>query len=81
MNERAAGRLAWGLFGLAMALAAGAVVFLILGWSTEPPAGAFGFRGFGIVFALVFSATGSVVASRRPANPIWAPLQKGLFLT
>jgi len=68
--ERNAGALAWATWGVAIALAVGSVVFLVLGWSTQPPAGAFGFRGFAAIFALTFGTVGAIVASRLPRNPI-----------
>lgn len=60
MTQRTASRLAWSLCAFAVLTAAGALVFLALSWSTPPPAGAFGFRGFAVTFGIV----GAVVASR-----------------
>lgn len=69
MSARTATWLAWSLWLLYMALALGAVIFLILGWSTPPPA-SFGFRGFSAIVAVPFSTVGALIASRRPQNSI-----------
>jgi hypothetical protein len=63
-------RLAWGLWTLTVAFTVAAIVFLILGRHTPPPAGTFGFRGFGAVFAVVFGTVGALIASRQPGTPI-----------
>lgn len=70
MTERSTRRLAWSLWGTAMAIAVLALVFLILGWSSPPPAGQFAFRGFGILLAVSFGTVGALIASRHPQNAI-----------
>lgn len=70
MKAKTASRLAWTLWFIAIALAAAAVVFLVLGRHTPPPPGTFGFRGFSAVFAVAFGTVGALIASRRPENPI-----------
>jgi hypothetical protein len=63
MTPRGAVRLAWGLWGLAVALmAAGAAVNPGLVLTGEP--------GILIVLSLVFTTTGGFLAGRRPANPV-----------
>jgi hypothetical protein len=63
MTPRGAVRLAWGLWGLAVALmAAGAAVNPGLVLTGEP--------GILIVLSLVFTTTGAFLAGRRPANPV-----------
>ena len=63
-------RLAWSLWAIAVVLAAGSVSLLIVSWTTPPPAGTFGFRGFAAIFALAFGTVGALIASRQPRNPI-----------
>lgn len=79
MSSKATDRLVWGLFALAMGLTVTAVVFLVLGWSTPPPSGSFGFRGFSAIFAVVFGGVGVLIATRQPRNPIgWIALVVGV---
>ncbi len=79
MTDRGAARLAWSLWAIAVALALGAGAFLVLSWSTPPPEGAFGFRGFAAMFAITFGTVGALVASRQPRNPIgWIALASGI---
>jgi len=62
-----------------MALAVAAAIFLILSRSTPPPGGAFGFRGFSILFAVTFGTVGALIASRHPDNAIgWVFLAMGV---
>jgi signal transduction histidine kinase len=70
MKPRTASRLAWSLFGAAALMAGLALVFLVLGRSTPQPAESFGFRGWGAITAIVYSAAGALIASRRPENPM-----------
>jgi signal transduction histidine kinase len=78
--ERNASKLAWAVWAVSVALALGSFVFLVLGWSTPPPEGTFGFRGFAAIFALTFGAVGALIASRQPSNPIgWLALSIGLL--
>ena len=70
VTSRSARRLAWGLWVVAATLAALALVYLVLGRSTPPPPGSFGFRGFSIIFALSFGTVGALIASRQPRNAI-----------
>jgi signal transduction histidine kinase len=53
-----------------MVLALGSLVFLVLSWSTQPPAGSFGFRGFAAMFAVAFGTPGALIAARQPRNPM-----------
>jgi signal transduction histidine kinase len=62
--------LAWGSFGLTVALCLGTVVFLTLAWNVPKLGNEFGFKGYAIVFALVLGGLGIVLADRRPSNPI-----------
>jgi len=78
MRVARARRVAWGVWALAIAFAIAAVVFLVLGRDTAPPAGSFGLRGFGILFAVVFGTVGSLIAARQPSNPLgWLLLFTG----
>jgi signal transduction histidine kinase len=70
MKTRTAPRLAWGSFMVAMILVGFTLAFLYLGRSTPPPQGAFGFRGFSAIFAVVFGTVGVLIATRQPNNPI-----------
>jgi signal transduction histidine kinase len=70
MSERRVRVLAWGSFGLTVALCLGTIVFLALAWSVPILSGEFGFKGFSIAFALVLGGVGVVLAERRPSNPI-----------
>jgi len=79
VTERGAARLAWTLWVVSIALALGAGGFLVISWSTPPPEGAFGFRGFAATFAITFGTVGALVASRQPRNPIgWIALASGI---
>jgi len=69
MNRRDARRLAWFQFGLTLAATAVGLLLLALTWSAPAPAG-WGFRGFTSLFALSFSLTGVLVATRRPNNAV-----------
>ena len=71
--------LPWALAGVSLAVTVAAVALLLLSLSTSPPAGTFGFRGFAILMAIAFTAVGSLIAARRPGNPIgWLLLAAGL---
>src|SRR5206468_12132895 len=63
-------RLAWNSFAVAAALGAAALVFLALSWREPEAPGSFGFRGFTLLFVIVFGVVGALIASRRPENPI-----------
>jgi len=63
-------RLAWISFAVAAALGAAALVFLALSWREPVAPGSFGFRGFALLFVVVFGVVGVLIASRRPENPI-----------
>jgi signal transduction histidine kinase len=78
--ERNASIVAWATWGLSVALAGISVFFLLASWSTQPPPGSFGFRGFAAIFAVVFGTVGALVVSRIPTNPIgWLLLGGGLL--
>ena len=74
MTPRAAVRLAWGLWGLALGLmAAGFAVNPVLALTGEP--------GLLIPLSLVFVTTGAFLAGRRPANPVgWLLLGWGMVM-
>jgi hypothetical protein len=74
VSPRAAVRLAWGLWGLAVALiAAGVVINPGLAVTGEP-----GLTG---LLSLVFITTGAFLAGRRPANPVgWLLLGWGMVM-
>jgi hypothetical protein len=63
VTPRAAGRLAWGLWGLAVGLMAA-------GFALNPAQVLTGEPGLLIVLSLVFTTTGAFLAGRRPANPV-----------
>ena len=63
MTPRAAVRLAWGLWGLALALIAA-------GLAVNAAQVAAGEEGILAVLSLVFVTTGAFLAGRRPANPV-----------
>jgi signal transduction histidine kinase len=70
MSERKVRVLAWGSFGLTVALCLGTVVFIVLAWSVPVLPNEFGFKGYAIAFALVVGGLGVVLADRLPSNPI-----------
>ena len=70
MTAGSARRLAWTLWVVSMILVALTLVVLILGRSTPPPVGSFGFRGFSMVFAVTFGTVGAIIATRHPRNAI-----------
>ena len=79
MTARTTRAVAWSSWAVGMALAFAAAIFLVLGRSTPPPAGSFGFRGFSIVFAVTFGTVGALIASRHPDNAIgWVFLAMGV---
>jgi hypothetical protein len=63
MTPRAAVRLAWGLWGLAVAL-------MVAGVAVNPALVPRGEPGLLILLSLVFTTTGAFLAGRRPANPV-----------
>jgi signal transduction histidine kinase len=72
---------AWGLFAGALLGLAVASVFLVLGWSTPDPTGAFGFRGFSALYSVAFATVGLLIALRRPDHPVgWMMLASGGLL-
>ncbi|HKQ02037.1 MAG TPA: hypothetical protein VJ735_17070 [Actinomycetes bacterium] len=74
MTPRAAVRLAWGLWGLALALIAA-------GLAVNPVQVAAGEEGILAVLSLVFVTTGAFLAGRRPANPVgWLLLGWGVVM-
>jgi len=80
MRERRVRELAWGSFGLTVALCLGSGVFIALAWSVPTLPTEFGFKGYAIGFALVVGGLGVVLADRRPANPIgWIFCAVGLL--
>jgi hypothetical protein len=80
VTARGASRLAWGIWTATLLVGGVALAFLVLGRRTPLPAGTFGFRGFALIFVVVFSSVGAVVASHRPRNPIgWQFLAVGVL--
>jgi hypothetical protein len=65
MTPRAAGRLAWGLAALALALLGGSVVVFLASRSVDLRT-----RPVSFVLDIVFAAVGAVIASRQPRNAI-----------
>jgi hypothetical protein len=73
VTPRSAVRLAWGLWGLAAALMAAAIV---LGPWLLP-----GYVGFQVVLSLAFVTVGAFLGGRRPANPVgWLLLGWGMVM-
>jgi signal transduction histidine kinase len=80
MSGRRVRALAWGSFGLTVALCLGTVVFIALAWSVPTLTTEFGFKGYAVAFAVVVGGLGVVLADRRPANPIgWIFCALGLL--
>ena len=74
MTPRAAVRLAWGLWGLALALIVAALAVNTVQVTT-------GEEGLLAVLSLVFITTGAFLAGRRPANPVgWLLLGWGMVM-
>jgi hypothetical protein len=74
VTTRAAVRLAWGLWGLALALIAAAQAVNTVQVAT-------GEEGILAVLSLVFITTGAFLAGRRPANPVgWLLLGWGMVM-
>ena len=42
----------------------------VASWHASSPPDMYGFRGFNTILALQFAATGSILAIKRPGNPI-----------
>lgn len=81
MTPRVADRLAWSLWGVAVALAAAALGLLVM-VEFAFPAEAFGFPGWSAVTGVVFLTVGARVASRQPSNAIgWIFLALGFLST
>jgi signal transduction histidine kinase len=70
MRDRTASRIAWSLWGAAIALSIVALVFLIASWEIPAPPELFGPRGFSVLLSMVLPTVGAIVASRQPRNPI-----------
>jgi signal transduction histidine kinase len=70
VNSSSVRVLAAGSFVVSAILSAGAAVFLVLAWDTPMRPTEFGTRGYAIVWSLVIGGVGTVLASRRPKNPI-----------
>jgi signal transduction histidine kinase len=62
--------LAWGSLGTVIVLAVVGSILVVLGWETPQPASLFGPRSNALVLGLTFGVTGSIIAARRPENPI-----------
>ena len=74
MSPRSAVRLAWGLWGLAVALIAAALVL-------DPAQMIRGWIGVLAVLSLTFLTVGAFLAGRRPANPVgWLLLGWGMVM-
>jgi len=70
VTARTAKALAWGSFVLTVTLTVTALVFVVLGWDTPQPATLFGPRAGALLWGITFTVTGTMLASRRPENPI-----------
>ena len=70
VNSSSVRVLAVGSFVVSAILSAGAAVFLVLARDTPMRPTEFGTRGYAIVWSLVIGGVGTVLASRRPKNPI-----------
>ncbi len=80
MSGRATPRLAWSMAGAAVVMAAVGLSYTVVSWHASLPPDTFGFRGFNTILALQFAATGSILALKRPGNPIgWLFLFGALF--
>ncbi len=80
MSGRATPRLAWSMAGAAVVMAAVGFSYTVASWHASLPPDTFGFRGFNTILALQFAATGSILARKRPGNPIgWLFLLGALF--
>jgi len=74
MTARSATRLAWGLWGLAVAL-------IVAGSALNPVQVLTGEEGILALLSLVFVTTGAFLAGRRPANPVgWLLTGWGLVM-
>jgi hypothetical protein len=74
-------RLAWSLWGVAVASTAVGLVFLVLNGSTETPnsIGSPAIDGVFAAFFLSFATVGALIAARQPRNPIgWLFLAGGV---
>ena len=84
VRTRAAGWLAWSLGALSVAMFVTTVVLYFLTRSVQPP-NSFGTGGLSIILIfllpfLAFPLVGTLIASRRPNNPIgWICLAAGIF--
>lgn len=78
MTPRIAGRLAWLLWAVAMAIVVAALALLVIAGFAYPE-DAFGFPGFAAMLGVTFGTVGALVASRRQANTIgWIFLVSGV---
>ncbi len=68
MTQKVAARLAWGLWGLTLAISAAALVAWVL--SLDTPTQAYGFRGVALLHAMAFATAGALIASRRSTHPL-----------
>ena len=74
MTSRSAARLAWGLWGLAVAL-------MVAGLAVNPGLIVSGWAGAQAVLGLTFITVGAYLAGRRPANAVdWLLLAWGMVM-
>src|SRR5919106_3037815 len=70
MTAREARFVAWGSFALSALLCAATVPFLVLAWDVPMLPTEFGTKGYGVVWSITVAAVGTLLAARRPSNPI-----------
>src|SRR5260370_5135886 len=70
MKSRTVTRFATVVLVTTLAVTGIGVVLFVMGRSAPFPKNAWAFRGFELIFAVVFSVVGAIVARSKPQNPI-----------